>query len=120
MPTRTELRRRRAWAGPQQRNTARGSAGSGSSGARDRDVPRHTRRLSPWIGLAIVPGLLYLPLGVVGAVLAAWRAPRLRWAFVLVAVGWACAFMLWMPDSVEVVFTPGREQRVTTCAAPLC
>lgn len=46
------------------------------------------RTLLYWWVLAIVPGLFFAPLGVPTAGLAAWRAPRSRTVFLVIAVVW--------------------------------
>lgn len=50
-----------------------------------------------WVFIAAAPGLLHPLLGVAGAVLSAWRAPRWRALFIGLAVVWLMLFLWFSP-----------------------
>jgi 4-amino-4-deoxy-L-arabinose transferase-like glycosyltransferase len=55
------------------------------------------RPLWVWWLLAVLPGLLFTPLGVLTAGFAAWRAPRHRRAFLFVTVLWLIGLVFYFP-----------------------
>ena len=61
-----------------------------------------------WVLIATAPGLLHPLLGVAGAVLSAWRAPRWRPLFIGIAVAWLLLFLWFSPRwSGGTVFVDG-------------
>ena len=74
----------------------------------------HTQRtptghLVGWWIIAILPGVLFAPLGILAAALAAWQCRRFRLAFAVVAVLWAVVTLFYYPWGSSGVGSSGHS-----------